>query len=274
MSLHSQESIEEDRDAIDRYARFIGVDLDRYPSLRPLVIEGLHAELPAGWLLLHPEDDEALDEPLFFNEGTGVCINEHPMDRVFRARALARMQALDNPAAAVAGATSQAAGPRRAEGSALDDFDAVLESALPRRLPPQSQPALLPQSAAVPDVEPVSSGDDTAWSTSAPPLTARSAATALDNAAATSEAVPASRLRAMSSHVVPNDFLCPITAEVMEDPVITADGFSYERSAIEAWLASHDTSPLTNNVLPHRLVVPNHTLRSVIREHMERVGGR
>ena len=39
---------------------------------------------------------------------------------------------------------------------------------------------------------------------------------------------------------------------------------SYERENITAWLASHDTSPLTNETLPHKMVVPNHSLKALI----------
>ncbi len=53
--------------------------------------------------------------------------------------------------------------------------------------------------------------------------------------------------------------------EVMTDPVLCADGHSYERAAIKAWLRGHDTSPMTGEPLPNRDVVPNHTLRSMIR---------
>ena len=42
---------------------------------------------------------------------------------------------------------------------------------------------------------------------------------------------------------------CPITQMPMEDPVVTADGHTYDRAAIERWLQTHDTSPLTNEVL-------------------------
>ena len=31
---------------------------------------------------------------------------------------------------------------------------------------------------------------------------------------------------------IPNEFLCPIAQELMEDPVIAADGFSYSRASI------------------------------------------
>ena len=47
---------------------------------------------------------------------------------------------------------------------------------------------------------------------------------------------------------------CPITQNVMRNPVICADGHSYDRHAIEEWLQrhqAHPTSPLTNEVLPH-----------------------
>ena len=40
------------------------------------------------------------------------------------------------------------------------------------------------------------------------------------------------------------------TQEVTEDPVIAADSFTYERSAIAAWLRSHDTSPMVQSFLP------------------------
>ncbi|CAI5470619.1 unnamed protein product [Closterium sp. Yama58-4] len=49
---------------------------------------------------------------------------------------------------------------------------------------------------------------------------------------------------------VPPAFVDCITQEIMRDPVITADGHSYERAAIEKWLVHHDTSPMTGKVLP------------------------
>lgn len=53
----------------------------------------------------------------------------------------------------------------------------------------------------------------------------------------------------------------------MENPHIAADGFSYEREAIEEWLnMGRDTSPLTNLKLKHKFLIPNHTLRSLIQD--------
>ena len=64
----------------------------------------------------------------------------------------------------------------------------------------------------------------------------------------------------------PDDFVCPITTEVMSDPVMAADGHAYERSAIQRWLATKSTSPLTGGALEHPYLTPNHMLRRQIRD--------
>ena len=71
---------------------------------------------------------------------------------------------------------------------------------------------------------------------------------------------------------VPDEFRCPITCEVMDDPAICADGHTYERAAIERWLRQRGTSPKTNALLPSRAVLPNHNLRGVIEVWKERRG--
>ena len=60
------------------------------------------------------------------------------------------------------------------------------------------------------------------------------------------------------------EYKCPITQELMVDPHVCADGHSYERDAIAAWLERHDTSPQTNLPLAHKHLVPNITLRNAI----------
>jgi hypothetical protein len=57
---------------------------------------------------------------------------------------------------------------------------------------------------------------------------------------------------------------CPITMEVMQDPVMAADGSTYDRKAIEMWLSKNNTSPVTNLPLSHPGLTPNNTLRSLI----------
>ena len=57
-----------------------------------------------------------------------------------------------------------------------------------------------------------------------------------------------------------SSFFCTITDELMQDPVCTADGHTYERAAIEEWLAGHDTSPTTGVQLPNKNLTPNQVL--------------
>ena len=63
----------------------------------------------------------------------------------------------------------------------------------------------------------------------------------------------------------PDDYVCPITAEIMTDPVSTVDGFTYERAAITEWLRTKDTSPVTGTTLESKTLIPNLSLRSMIR---------
>ncbi|EKX54794.1 hypothetical protein GUITHDRAFT_54844, partial [Guillardia theta CCMP2712] len=66
---------------------------------------------------------------------------------------------------------------------------------------------------------------------------------------------------------IPTSFLCPITHEVMENPVLVIEsGHSYEEAAILHWFSSHRTDPLTNISLSCLAFVDNHTLRNAIQE--------
>ncbi|XP_071379119.1 WD repeat, SAM and U-box domain-containing protein 1-like [Centroberyx affinis] len=68
-----------------------------------------------------------------------------------------------------------------------------------------------------------------------------------------------------SGSEAPDEFLCPITRELMKDPVIAADGYSYEREAIESWIrAKNKSSPMTNLPLQTTLVTPNRSLKMAI----------
>ena len=50
----------------------------------------------------------------------------------------------------------------------------------------------------------------------------------------------------------------------MVEPVIAADGHTYERAALEAWLLHNFTSPVTGDFLAHTRIVPNVLIRSAI----------
>ncbi|GLJ23548.1 hypothetical protein SUGI_0446140 [Cryptomeria japonica] len=60
---------------------------------------------------------------------------------------------------------------------------------------------------------------------------------------------------------VPGLFLCPILMTVMRDPHIAADGFTYERDAIQEWFYRGNlTSPMTNKKLKRKDLVANYSL--------------
>jgi hypothetical protein len=66
---------------------------------------------------------------------------------------------------------------------------------------------------------------------------------------------------------IPNGFMCPITNEIMEDPVVTADGHTYERRAITEWFTRSHRSPATGLELPNLNLVTNFNLRKAIDEY-------
>ncbi|XP_022957883.1 U-box domain-containing protein 35-like isoform X3 [Cucurbita moschata] len=65
---------------------------------------------------------------------------------------------------------------------------------------------------------------------------------------------------------IPNHFICPILLDVMNDPCVAADGYTYDRRAIEKWFQEKDISPATKLPLPHKNLIPNHGLLSSIME--------
>lgn len=66
---------------------------------------------------------------------------------------------------------------------------------------------------------------------------------------------------------VPSYFLCPITLEIMKDPVTILTGITYDRESIEKWVFSQKnaTCPVTKQVLSDvEFMIPNITLRRLI----------
>eukprot|EP00045_Choanoeca_perplexa_P013168 m.147468 g.147468 ORF g.147468 m.147468 type:complete len:136 (+) comp16261_c0_seq3:908-1315(+) len=62
---------------------------------------------------------------------------------------------------------------------------------------------------------------------------------------------------------VPDEFLCPITCGVMEDPVVDEDGQTYEREAIDTWVTRSWTSPMTRQQMTNRFI-PNRNIKNLI----------
>ncbi|XP_006662576.1 U-box domain-containing protein 36-like [Oryza brachyantha] len=70
---------------------------------------------------------------------------------------------------------------------------------------------------------------------------------------------------------IPSHFICPISQEVMREPCIAADGFTYEAEAIINWFdEGHEVSPMTEQPLVRRDLIPNFALRSVIQDYTRR----
>ncbi len=62
----------------------------------------------------------------------------------------------------------------------------------------------------------------------------------------------------------PPEFLCPISLDIMRDPVLCEDGHTYERSVILQWLTTNPTSPTTRQSMSPQNIRPNYALKAAI----------
>lgn len=74
----------------------------------------------------------------------------------------------------------------------------------------------------------------------------------------------------MAEQNIPQEFICPITQDLMTNPVICHDGITYEDIAIRQWLVSHTTSPVTREPLSAFELIPNRALKFAIEEYVKR----
>lgn len=64
---------------------------------------------------------------------------------------------------------------------------------------------------------------------------------------------------------IPADFCCPLSLELMTDPVIVASGQTYERAFIRNWIDLGLTvCPKTRQTLAHTNLIPNYTVKALI----------
>ncbi|KAJ6913378.1 hypothetical protein NC651_015788 [Populus alba x Populus x berolinensis] len=75
-----------------------------------------------------------------------------------------------------------------------------------------------------------------------------------------------SRSKKSASDVnVPVDFRCPISLDLMRDPVVVATGQTYDRESINLWIESgHNTCPKTGQALVNTNLIPNRALKNLI----------
>jgi hypothetical protein len=60
---------------------------------------------------------------------------------------------------------------------------------------------------------------------------------------------------------IPEHFICPLTMEMMKEPLFSKYGHNFERSAILQWLAHENTCPITRQPLTPSMLIPDHSLR-------------
>lgn len=66
----------------------------------------------------------------------------------------------------------------------------------------------------------------------------------------------------------PSECICPISHELFVDPVLAADGFTYERECIEEWWRRRGPrSPMTGQEVPSTTLTPNLAIRALAIEH-------
>ncbi|KAM7516477.1 hypothetical protein LguiA_006060 [Lonicera macranthoides] len=65
--------------------------------------------------------------------------------------------------------------------------------------------------------------------------------------------------------LIPADFCCPLSLELMRDPVIVASGQTYERDFIRKWIDNGlAVCPKTRQILSHNNLIPNYTVKALI----------
>lgn len=70
-----------------------------------------------------------------------------------------------------------------------------------------------------------------------------------------------------SSDNIPQEFICPITFSIMDDPVICEDGYTYERSAILQ--VPNSISPITRQYINKNNLIPNRAIKDSIQRFKE-----
>ncbi|KAK1377342.1 RING-type E3 ubiquitin transferase [Heracleum sosnowskyi] len=73
--------------------------------------------------------------------------------------------------------------------------------------------------------------------------------------------------------VPPEELRCPISLQLMYDPVIIASGQTYERICIEKWFSDgHNTCPKSRQQLSHLCLTPNYCVKGLVASWCEQNG--
>lgn len=84
---------------------------------------------------------------------------------------------------------------------------------------------------------------------------------------------PMSSRKSGQTPTPPEELRCPISLQLMCDPVIIASGQTYERVCIEKWFSDgHNACPKTQQQLPHLSLTPNYCVKGLIGSWCEQNG--
>ena len=73
------------------------------------------------------------------------------------------------------------------------------------------------------------------------------------------------------SNTIPTEFYCPITLDIMKEPVIGLDGHTYEKIEIIHWLNNNNNkSPMTRQYMDIGSLIPNYALKSQIESYIQK----
>ena len=72
----------------------------------------------------------------------------------------------------------------------------------------------------------------------------------------------------MRAQAPPRSFICPLTRDIMRDPVIDRQGYSYDKSALVEWLELNQISPMTREALQVDELVSNRALKEAIEDYL------
>ena len=101
-----------------------------------------------------------------------------------------------------------------------------------------------------------------------------SSVSSLENMETTADAkdsvMSASKTNRMKGMKIRDEFICPITYELMREPVVASDGHTYEKAAIEKWLKQHLISPRNGEPIA-ALTIPNMNLKKLIQDIIDEV---
>ena len=63
-------------------------------------------------------------------------------------------------------------------------------------------------------------------------------------------------------------FTCPITCEIIKEPVSSKYGHLFEKEAVENWVKKHHTCPLTQKPLELSDLFPQYAVKAAIKQYL------